>query len=79
MSLSPLNQASAETAERQHTIHPTFSHSAAQQNATLTKVHPQVSWGNPHTFPSTTHLCIVFQNCNTSVKTILPVSPTSIG
>ena len=68
MSLPPLHQASAETAERQHRIHPTSHHSTAQQKATLTKVHPQVSWGDQHTFPSTTHLCIVFQNCNTLSK-----------
>ena len=68
MSLPPLHQAPAETAERQHSIHPTFHHSSAQQNATLTKVHPQVSWGDPHTSPSTTHLRIVFQNCNTLSK-----------
>jgi hypothetical protein len=64
----PLYQAPAETAEQQHTIHPTFPHSPAQQKATLTKDHPQVSWGDPHTFPHTTHLRIVFQNCNTLSK-----------
>jgi hypothetical protein len=68
MNLPSLYQAPAETAEQQHTIHPTFSHSSAQQKATLTKVHSQVSWGNPHTSPSTTHLRIVFQNCNTLSK-----------
>jgi hypothetical protein len=68
MSLPSLYQAPAETAEWQHTIHPTFPHSPAQQKATFTKVHPQVSWGDPHTSPSTTHLPIVFQNCNTLSK-----------
>jgi hypothetical protein len=68
MSLPSLYQAPAETAEWQHTFHPTFPHSAAQQKATFTKVHPQVFWGDPHTFPSTTQLRIVFQNCNTLSK-----------
>ena len=46
----------------------TFSPSTAQQKAKFTKVHPHIFWGDPHSSPSTTHLYIVFQNCNTLSK-----------
>ena len=46
----------------------TFPPSTSQQKEKFTKVHPHISWGNPHTSPSTTHLHIVFQNCNTLSK-----------
>ena len=42
--------------------------STAQQKAKFTKTHPHISWGDPHLSPSTTHLGIVLQNCNTLSK-----------
>ena len=41
------------------------------RSPTKSKIHKNPSthfWGNPHTSLSTTHLCIVFQNCNTLSK-----------
>ena len=46
----------------------TFPPSTAQQKAKFTKIYPHISWGNPHSSPSTTHLRIVFQNCYTLRK-----------
>ena len=42
--------------------------STAQQKTKFTNIYPYISWGDPHSSPSTSHLCIVFQNCNTSSK-----------
>ena len=36
----------------------------AQQKVNFIKIHSHISWGNPHSSPSTTHQHIVFQNCN---------------
>ena len=68
MSLPTPHQALADTVAREPIIHPIFAHSTTQRKNNFTKVHPQVSWGDLYTPPSTTHLWIVFQNSNTLSK-----------
>ena len=46
----------------------TFPPSTSHPRAKFTKIHPHISWGNPHSSPSTTHLPKVFQNYNTLSK-----------
>ena len=39
------------------------THPSPRQN--YTRVHPHISWGDPPTPPSSSHIRVVFQNCNT--------------
>ena len=42
-----------------------FPHTHPNPRQNYTRVHPHISWGNPHTPPSPSHKRVVFQNCNT--------------